>query len=78
MSDSGYLEKTKKDNQAALVIISYLQYAGGLKYLEVVGAVLYATQTRPDIQHAVGVLAKFGSNPGITHLEALKRRLLSP
>ena len=53
----------------------YEAYANGLKYLEIVGAVLYATQTRPDIQYAIGVLAQFGSNPGRPHLEALKRVL---
>ncbi|PSS05349.1 hypothetical protein PHLCEN_2v3936 [Hermanssonia centrifuga] len=54
---------------------NYLLYAGELKYLEVVGAVFYATQTQPDIQHAIGVLAQFGSNPGKPHLEALKQVL---
>lgn len=53
----------------------YEDYANGLKYLEIVGAILYATQTRPDIQYAIGVLAQFGANPGRPHLEALKRVL---
>ena len=52
---------------------AYHEYANGMSYLEGVGAVLYTTQTRPDIQHAIGVLAQFGANPGKPHLEALKR-----
>ena len=53
----------------------YQDYADGLHYLEIIGAVLYATQTRPDIQYAVSKLAQFGANPGKPHLEALKRVL---
>ncbi|KAJ3476999.1 hypothetical protein NLI96_g10770 [Meripilus lineatus] len=56
-------------------IEEYKTYANGLNYLEMVGAILYVTQTRPDIQYAVGTLAQFGSNPGKPHLEALKRVL---
>jgi hypothetical protein len=41
--------------------MAYEEYANGFKYIEGIGAVLYATQTRPDIQHAIGVLAKFGA-----------------
>lgn len=51
---------------------AYHDYAKGLKYLEIVGAILYVTQTRPDIQYAIGVLAQFGANPGKPHLESLK------
>jgi hypothetical protein len=51
---------------------AYEEYVNGFKYIEDIGAVLYATQMRPDIQHAVGVLAKFGACPGKPHLEAFK------
>jgi hypothetical protein len=61
---------TTSDEKAA-----YAEYAKGLNYLECLGGVLYATQTRPDIQHAVGVCAQFGANPGKPHMEALKRVL---
>jgi hypothetical protein len=54
---------------------AYEEYVNGFKYIEGIGAVLYATQTRPDIQHAVGVLAKFGACPGKPHLKAFKRVL---
>ena len=37
------------------------------------GALLYATQTRPDIQFAVGLVSQFGGNPGKPHLDATKR-----
>jgi hypothetical protein len=46
-----------------------------LNYLEGVGSLLYACQTRLDIAHASGVLAQFGANPGKPHYEALKRVL---
>lgn len=49
--------------------------AYGFAYLEAVGSLLYNCQTRPDIAHAVGVLARYGSNPGKAHFEALKRVL---
>jgi hypothetical protein len=44
--------------------MAYEEYVNGFKYIEGIGAVLYATQTRPDIHHALGVLAKFGACPG--------------
>jgi len=43
--------------------------------LSLVGSLLFATQTRPDIQFAVGLVAQFSNNPGIVHLEAAKRIL---
>jgi hypothetical protein len=56
------------------IVGAYLQgdlneeYANGFKYIEGIGAVLYATQISPNIQHAVGVLAQFGACPGKPHL----------
>jgi hypothetical protein len=47
----------------------------GFKYIEGIGAVLYATQMCPNIQHAVGILAKFGACPGKPHFEAFKHIL---
>ena len=45
-------------------------------YRQLVGALLYlANCTRPDIAHAVGVCARFGSNPGRVHWQALKHVL---
>ena len=42
-------------------------------YLSAVGALTYlATCTRPDIAHAVGVLARFNSDPGEAHWKAVK------
>jgi hypothetical protein len=55
--------------------MAYKEYMNGFKYIEGIGAVLYATQTRPNIQHAVGVLAKFGACPGKLHLKAFKHVL---
>jgi hypothetical protein len=42
-------------------------------YIHAVGSLLYlATATRPDIAYAVGVLARFNSNPGVAHWTAVK------
>jgi transposase InsO family protein len=53
----------------------YNDYADGIHYLSLVGSLLFATQTRPDIQFAVGLVAQFSKNPGIPHLAASKRIL---
>jgi hypothetical protein len=54
---------------------AYEEYVNGFKYIEGIGAVLYAMQTCPNIQHAIGVLAKFSACPGKPHLEAFKHVL---
>jgi hypothetical protein len=47
-----------------------------IPYLAAVGALMYlATSTRPDIAYAVGYLARFNSNPGIAHWNAVKHLL---
>ncbi len=35
-------------------LAQYLEYANGIHYLELTGSLLYATQTRPEMQFAVG------------------------
>ena len=43
------------------------------RYLSAVGSLLYlSTMTRPDISYTVGVLARFSSNPGKQHMDAVK------
>jgi len=43
-------------------------------YASAVGSLMYAMVcTRPDIEHAVGVLSKFMSKPGKEHWTAMKR-----
>jgi hypothetical protein len=43
------------------------------RYLSAIGSLMYlATMTRPDIAYAVGVLARFNSNPGNQHWLAVK------
>ena len=37
-------------------VTKYLEYANSLHYLKIVGTLLYATQTRPDIQYAVSIV----------------------
>jgi hypothetical protein len=45
-------------------------------YLSAVGALMYlAITTRPDIANAVGILARFNSNPGPFHWKAVKHVL---
>jgi len=61
--------QTKEESKA------YLEYARGLVYIQIVGSVIYVTQTRPDVLHAVGVLSQFSANPGKAHLESLKHVL---
>jgi len=55
--------------------IWYSSFSRGIYYLSLVGSLLYATQTRPDIQFFVNLIAQFSGNPGIPHLEAAKRIL---
>jgi len=54
---------------------TYRDYANGIHYLSLVGSLLDAIQTWPNIQFAVSLVAQFGGNPGVTHLEAAKRIL---
>ncbi|KAG7564376.1 Ribonuclease H-like superfamily [Arabidopsis suecica] len=45
-------------------------------YASLVGSLMYAQVcTRPDISHAVGMLGRFQSNPGIAHWQAAKKVL---
>jgi hypothetical protein len=45
-------------------------------YLQVLGSVGYAANsTRPDLQFAYGMAARFASNPGLGHWKGLKRML---
>jgi len=44
-----------------------------IPYIHAVGSLMYlAVSTRPDISYAVGVLARFSSNPGEAHWKAVK------
>jgi len=43
-----------------------------ITYFFLVGSLLFAMQTRPDIQYAIGLVAQFGANPGVAHLETTK------
>jgi hypothetical protein len=50
-----------------------VEYMKDKPYIHAVGSLLYlATATRPDIAYAVGVLARFNSNPGVVHWKAVK------
>jgi len=53
----------------------YSNFSEGIHYLSLVGSLLYATQTRPDIQFSVNLIAQFSGNPGIPHFEAAKHIL---
>jgi len=58
------MEATTEEEIAEMRSIPYLNAVGALMYL--------ATNTRPDISYAVGVLARFNSNPGMAHWKAIK------
>ena len=53
-----------EDEKAKMINVPYINAVGSLMYL--------ATMTRPDIAYTVGVLARFNSNPGQAHWNAVK------
>ena len=55
--------KTSQEKQA-MSTVPYINAVGALMYL--------ATATRPDIANAVSILARFSSNPGLQHWQAVK------
>jgi hypothetical protein len=55
------------EERKSMEAIPYLSAVGTLQYL--------ATTTRPDISFAVGVLARFNTNPGLQHWNAVKHLL---
>ncbi|MCI83138.1 copia protein, partial [Trifolium medium] len=38
-----------------------------------VGCLRYASNSRPDICHSVGMVSRFMQNPKLTHMQAVKR-----
>ena len=42
-------------------------------YRSMIGSLLYVTTSRPDVMHAVGLVARFQANPKETHVLAIKR-----
>jgi len=53
----------------------YPSFSGGIHYLSLVESLLYTTQTHPDIQFSVNLIAQFSGNPGIPYLKAAKHIL---
>lgn len=53
----------------------YIKYANSINYLSMVSLLLYTTQTRPDIQFAISLVAQFANNLGIPHLTTCKQIL---
>lgn len=45
------------------------------QYYQAVGKLLYLTNTRPDLSHSVGIVARFMAAPQQNHLEAVKHIL---
>lgn len=44
-------------------------------YKQIVGSLMYITNTRPDVQYAVSMLSRYMSKPTLMHLQAAKRVL---
>ena len=42
-------------------------------YRSMIGSLLYLTASRPDIAYAVGICARYQSDPRTSHLNAVKR-----
>ena len=42
-------------------------------YKSMIGSLLYVTASRPDVMHAIGLVARFQANPKETHVLAIKR-----
>ena len=42
-------------------------------YTSMIGSMLYVIASRPDVMHAVGLVARFQANPKETHFLAIKR-----
>ncbi|KAK8947207.1 hypothetical protein KSP39_PZI006814 [Platanthera zijinensis] len=42
-------------------------------YRSIVGSLIYLTNSRPDIEHAVGMVSRFVSAPSSVHMKAVKR-----
>ena len=65
------------DPGVAFLFLSYDQKAGHdaiVWYQSAIGSLIWpAVHTRPNISYAVGVLSKYCSNPGSTHIELVKR-----
>src|SRR5271156_5451591 len=42
-------------------------------YRSMIGKLMYVVHTRPDIAHAVGIVARFSTNPKESHMTVVKR-----
>jgi hypothetical protein len=42
-------------------------------YRSMIGSLLYVTTSRPDVMHAIGLVARFQANPKETHVLTIKR-----
>ena len=63
----------KLSNDQAPSIPEDIEYMKDKPYIHAVGSLMYlAISTHPDIAYAVGVLARFNSNPGVPHWKAVK------
>ena len=54
---------------------AYKKCASNIHYLSLVRFLFYVTQTWPDIQFVVNLIAQFGDNLGVVHLETAKHIL---
>jgi len=63
---------TSQSSSSKAELNKYSSFSSGIHYLSLVGLLLYATQTCPDIQFSVNLTAQFSGNSGIPYLEATK------
>ena len=48
------------------------KYVDQKLYKSMIGSLLYVTASRPDVMHAVGLVARFQANPKETHVLEIK------
>ena len=56
-------------------ISKYKKFANSIHYLFLIGSLLYATQTCPNIQYTIGQIAQFSRNSGVLYLQTAKHIL---
>ena len=64
-----------QSSQSEENISKYKEFANSIHYLFLIGSLLYATQTCPNIQYTIGQIAQFSRNSGVLYLQTAKHIL---